>query len=106
MTQAMAVANEFFNNPVEYRRYRDQEMIRRDRVSEREGLLAEGIGIGREEGIGIGREEGIGIGREEGREESIAKVACRLSVAEAARIFDMSEAKIREIAARFGIGAS
>ena len=82
----MSVVNDFFNDPVEYARYRDREMIRRDRISEQEGLLKKG--------------------REEGWKKAINKVVSQTSVAEAARVFEMSEAKIREIVARIGIGAS
>ena len=48
MTQAMTVANDFFNNPAEFKRYEDREMYRRDRETEREGLLKKGIVIGEE----------------------------------------------------------
>ena len=94
MTQAMAATNTFFNDPAEYARYRDREMIRRDRISEQEGLLKKGI------------EKGLEKGLEKGWEKAINKVVSQTSVAEAARVFEMSETKIREIVARVGIDAS
>ena len=90
----MSVVNDFFNDPVEYARYRDREMIRRDRVSEQEGFLKKGW------------EEGWREGRKKGWEEAINKVVSRTSVARAAYLFDMSEAEIREIVARVGSSAS
>ena len=53
MWQAMTVANDFFNNSAEFEHDRIRERLRRDRESEREGLLEEGMAIG--EGIAIAK---------------------------------------------------
>ncbi len=87
MTRAMTVANDFFNNPAEYKRYQDREMLRRDRETEREGLVKKGIVIGEELGM----------------EKSIAKLINLLPVSEIARVFSRSEAQVRDIAARYNV---
>ena len=84
MTQAMAVANDFFNNPTEYRHYLDREMIRRDRVSEREGLLAEG--------------------REEERENLVLNALKNMpNLKNVATLLNVSLTEIQRIAAKHGI---
>ena len=90
MTQAMTVANDFFNSPAEFKRYQDREMYRRDRESEREGLL----------------ERGIVIGEERGTENAIAKLINLLPIAEIARLFSRSEDQVRDIANRYHIRIS
>lgn len=94
MTQAMTVANDFFNSPAEFKRYQDREMYRRDRESEREGLLEKGMA------------RGIVIGEERGTENAIAKLLNLLPIAEIARLFSRSEDQVRDIANRYHIRIS
>ncbi len=88
MTQAMTVANDFFNNPEEFKRYQDRELYRMDRESEREGLLEKGM------------EKGIVIG-----EERMVRnlLECVSNPAKVASMLKLDVDKVRRIAEKFGL---
>ena len=92
MTQAMTVANDFFNNPEEFRRYQDRELYRMDRESERRGLLEKGLEQGLEQGI-IETQESM-VRTVLGKLHDIAKVA---------DLLDLDLKEVRRIAAKFGL---